>query len=69
MILRVVEDRETVDMDERGNLVRFRRIEFMLDNYGPYVYQVKVEDWSLQKFKDYVKKLAEEISQIEGTEF
>ena len=68
MKLKIVEDRETLDIDERGNLVRYRRIEFMLDNFGPYVYQEKIENWSIGKFKDYVKKIADEIREIEGSE-
>ena len=68
MKLKIVEDRETLDIDERGNLVRYRRIEFMIDNFGPYVYQCKIEDWSIGAFKDYVKKVAEEIKELEGLE-
>jgi len=69
MRLRIVEDRETLDIDPRGNLIRYRRIEFMLDDKGPYVYQVPAEAFDIGAFKEYAKKIAEQIKAIESFEF
>ena len=69
MRLRIVEDRETLDIDTRGNLVRYRRIEFMLDDKGPYVYQTPAEAFSIEAFKEYVREIANQIKAMEGLEF
>jgi len=69
MKLNVIENRETIDMDERGNLIRYRRIEFMLDNHGPFIYQTPAELFDLGSFKEYVKEIASQIKAMEEMEF
>ncbi|RLJ07351.1 MAG: hypothetical protein DRP12_02415 [Candidatus Aenigmatarchaeota archaeon] len=67
--LRIVEDRETVDIDPRGNLIRLRHIEYMIDAFGPYVHEVPKTLWDVNKFKEEVKKRAEELKELSGAEF
>ena len=69
MKLRVIEDRETLDIDERGNLIRYRRIEFMLDEYGPYVYQTPAELFDIGSFREYVKEIASQLKAMGEMEF
>ncbi|RLG91222.1 hypothetical protein DRO34_04330 [Candidatus Bathyarchaeota archaeon] len=69
MKLTIIEDRETLDLDEKGDLVPFRRITYMLDDKGPYIYQVPSKEWSQEKFRESVKQKASELKSLEGEEF
>lgn len=68
MRLIIVEDRETVDLGPRGELIRLRHIEFMLDDKGPYVYEIPKALWNPEEFKAYVAKIAGELKEFEGME-
>lgn len=67
--LLIVEDRETVDLSPRGDLIRIRHIEYMLDDKGPYVYEIPKALWDPQKFKEEVAQRARELQEFEGAEF
>jgi len=67
--LRIVEDRETVDISPKGDLIRLRHIEYMLDDKGPYVYEVPKALWDVNKFREEVKRRADEIKELHGAEF
>ena len=69
MRLMIVEDRETVDLSPRGDLIRIRHIEYMLDDKGPFVYEVPTALWKIEEFKAAVEKRAAEIRELEGAEF
>jgi len=64
----IVEDRETVDLSPRGDLIRIRHIEFMLDDKGPYVYEVPKALWDANKFKEEVLNRAMELKEFEEME-
>ena len=68
MKLTIIEDRETLDIDEMGNLVPFRRIQYRLDNKGPYIYEVPIRDWDVADFREHVKQRAKELKELEGLE-
>jgi len=69
MRLTIVEDRETVDLSPRGDLIRIRHIEYMLDDKGPFVYEVPKALWKIEDFKAEVEKRAAELKELEGAEF
>ena len=64
----ILQDREALDMDTMGNVVRKRQIIFQIDGAGPFTYEVEKDAFSLEAFKDYVKQKAEEIKQMREME-
>ena len=69
MRLIIVEDREKGELGPRGEFIRVRHIEYMLDDKGPFVYEVPTALWKIEEFKAAVEKRAAEIRELEGAEF
>jgi len=44
--------RETVKLSPRGELERWKIVEYMLDDYGPFVFEIKKDDFSWEKVKE-----------------
>jgi len=69
MELSIVESRETVDLGPRGELIRLIHIEYMLDHYGPFVYEVPKAMWNVEEFRKEVQQRAEELKELQGAQF
>ena len=61
----ILQDREAIDMDNMGNIVRKRQVTFQIDGHGPFTYEVPKDEWSLDAFKSYVRELMKEIEEME----
>lgn len=64
----ILQDREALDMDAMGNVVRKRQIMFQVDGHGPFTYEIEKSRFTLEGFKEYVKRKAEEIKQMREME-
>jgi len=64
----ITSDRETIDLDPAGNIVRKRVIQFMIDDKGPYTYEVPKDLFSIEAFKAYAREIADQIREIEAAE-
>ena len=64
----IVQDREALDLDPMGNLIRKRQIQFMVDNHGPFTYEAPRDTFSIEAFKAFAQRIAQEIKEMEGME-
>lgn len=44
--------RETVKLSPKGELERWKVVEYMLDDYGPFVYEIKKDEFTWDKVKE-----------------
>lgn len=49
MIKRIISARQTVKLDFKGDLERWRVIDYMLDDYGPLTIEMPEKDFSYEK--------------------
>jgi len=68
MKLKIIEDRETLELTPEGELIPHRRITYMLDDKGPYLFVTPTREWDISKFKIEVELKARELKEMESWE-
>jgi len=48
--------RETIKLSPRGELIRWKVVEYMLDDFGPFVYEVEKSLFSWDLLKEDMKR-------------
>ena len=68
MKLKILEDRETLELTPEGELVPHRRITYMIEDKGPFLFVCPVKEWDISRFKLEVEMRAKEIKEMEAWE-
>lgn len=58
---KIISSRETAELAPEGTLQRIRVVEYMLDEYGPFIYEVPREEFSWDKLRADMKTNEDEI--------
>jgi len=64
--VQILENRETLTLNQRGEPVRVRKVSFAIGTHGPFDYEVPVSEWDITKFKEYVAEKVKEVEEMEG---
>jgi len=48
----VIAVRETVKLSPRAELERWKIVEYMLDDFGPFVFEIKKDEFTWDKLKE-----------------
>ena len=64
--VQILENRETLTLNQRGEPIRVRKVSFAVGNHGPFDYEVPVEEWDIARFREYVADKVKEIEEMEA---
>jgi len=64
----IISVRETMKLDARGELERWKIVEYMLDDYGPFIFEVPTAQFSWDALKEEMAKEEAGIQSVIGTE-
>jgi len=66
--VQILENRETLTLNQRGEPIRVRKVSFAVGTHGPFDYEVPVDEWDITKFKEYAAEKVREIEEMESLE-
>jgi len=64
--VQILENRETLTLNQRGEPIRVRKVSFAIGTHGPFDYEVPVDEWDLTKFREFVADKVKEIEEMEA---